>query len=236
MAAYQLIITDVTCYGSLYCVAGWAADGGRMIRPEPPSANMASEPSKFWDARFAGPRRLFAVGNVVTFEARRAPADFPFPHATEDRIVDMTRPRNVLRTLDEMQTASAVAAGVSQTLEAAFDGGLVRAGSGKAYVPAGHAGCSLGAVEVSPEQISFFEDSYQGSRPKLRAELTIAGVDYDLSVPADAVRTRWKAAGLAGLRADLNASHRAHLRVGLSRPFPAMPNQCYAQINGIYFL
>lgn len=236
MAAYQLIITDVTCYGSLYCVAGWAADRGRMLRPEPPSANMASEPSKFWDARFAGAGRLFAVGNVVTFEANRPPADFPFPHATEDRIVDLTRPRNVLRALNETWTARAVAAGVSPTLEAAFDGGLVRAGSGKAYVPAGYVGRSLGAVEVSPEQINFFEDSYQGNKPKLRAELTIAGVDYDLSVPADSVRTRWKAAGLAGLRADLNASRRVHLRVGLSRPFPAMPNQCYAQINGIYFL
>jgi hypothetical protein len=89
---------------------------------------------------------------------------------------------------------------------------------------------------VSPGQIDFFEDTYQGNKPKLRADLTIAAVDYDLSVPADAARTRWKAAGLAGLQADLEASRRVHLRVGLSRPFPAMPNQCYAQINWIYFL
>jgi hypothetical protein len=88
MATYQIVVTDVTCYGSLYCVAGWDLHADCMIRPEPPRANMASEASKFWDGRFAGPGQFFSVGNVVRFDAAPPPANFLFPHATEDRIVD----------------------------------------------------------------------------------------------------------------------------------------------------
>jgi hypothetical protein len=234
MATYELVITDVTCYGSLYCVAGWDRQAGRMIRPEPPGANIASEPSKFWGGQLAGPGRFFAVGNVVRFEAAAPPGNFPFPHATEDRIVDLARPMHVVGAFDLPQTIAAVVAGVSPTLVAAFNGALVRAGSGKAYVPAGHNGPSLGGVDIAAGQIAFFEDAYQGGNPKLRARLTSGGVVYDLSVPADAARTRWKTAGLAALQADQQAAGRIHARVGLSRPFPAMPN--HAQINGIYFL
>jgi hypothetical protein len=99
--------------------------------------------------------------------------------------------------LDLPGTAATVAAGVSPTLAAAFDGALVRAGSGKAYVPAGHRGRSLAAVDIAAAQIEFFEDAYQGGNPKLRARLTIGGVVYDLSVPADAARTRWKTAAVS---------------------------------------
>jgi hypothetical protein len=175
--------------------------------------------------------QIFSVGNVVRVEASPPPPDFPFPHATEDRIVGAGTQMQVLGVLDLPGTAATVAAGVSPTLAAAFDGALVRAGSGKAYVPAGHRGRSLGAVDIAAAQIEFFEDAYQGGNPKLRARLTIGGVVYDLSVPADAARTRWKTGGLAALQADVQAGRRLHVRVGLSRPFPAMPNQCYAQSN-----
>jgi hypothetical protein len=235
MATYEIIITDVTCYGILYCVAGWDLERERMIRPEPPSTS-ASEVSKFWDSRFAGPGRIFSVGKVVRFQARQPPTDFLFPHATEDRIVDPGMDPRVVRELNIEQMIAAAAGSISETLEAAFNDGLVRASSGKAYVPSGYNGPSLGAVEVRADRIVFFEDAYQGGSPKLRARLTIDGTFYDLSVPADVARTRWKAEGLAGLRKDHQKSERVHLRVGLSRPFPAMPNQCYAQINGVYFL
>jgi hypothetical protein len=144
------------------------------------------------------------------------------------------RPMQVLRALNLPGTVAAAAASVSPTLDAAFDGALVRAMSGKAYVPAGHNGRSFGAVEIASDRLVFFEDAYQGGNPKLRAKLTMGGIVYDLSVPADAARTRWKTAGLTTLQADQRASRRIHVRAGLSRPFPAMPNHCYAQINGVY--
>lgn len=236
MATYEILITDVTCYSNLYCVAGWDVQAGRMIRPEPPSANMTYEPSKFWDGQYAGRGRMFAVGNVVRIDANPPPAQFPFPHATEDRIVDTSTTIQVLRALDSPGTVAAVSAGVSPTLEAAFDNALVRPFSGKAYVPAGHKSRSLGAVEIRPNQLQFLENTYNPNKPKLRARVEIGGNLYDLPVTADAANTRWQQNGLAALQGDVQASGRLHVRVGLSRPFAAMPNQCFVQINGVYFL
>jgi len=86
MLSYEIVVTDVTCYGNLYCVAGWDPGRGHMVRPEPPGAN-AAEASKFWDEERAGVGRIFSAGNVVRFAAMPPPSNFPFPHATEDRIL-----------------------------------------------------------------------------------------------------------------------------------------------------
>lgn len=236
MATYEIIVTDVTCYGSLFCVAGWDRVAGGMIRPEPPGASVVSEASRFWDGHFAGSGRLFAVGNIVRFDASPPHANFPFPHATEDRLVDLSTPMTVLEQLTLPQTAQAVVGGISPTLEAAFDGGLFRAPSSKAYVPIGHNGRSLGAIEITPNRLSIHVDSYNPDKPKLRAHVTIGQTAYDLSLTAASARTRWKVDGLEALRADVQASERVHVRVGLSRPFPAMPDHCYSQVNGLYFL
>jgi len=236
MTTHEIVVTDVTCYGQLYCVAGWDRLSDHMIRPEPPGANAKTESSRFWDGRFAGLGKTFSVGNVVRFVAGPALPDFLFPHATEDRIVDLGTPMVVLNQLTPPQIAQAVATGVSATLNAAFDGALVRPSSRKAYVPMGHYGRSLGAIEIAPAEITFFENTFDTNKPKLRARVTSDGNVYDLSVPADATRTRWKVAGLSGLRADVQASNRIHIRVGLSRPFLAKPNDCYSQVNGVLFL
>lgn len=236
MATYEIIVTDVTCYGNLYCVAGWDCRAAAMVRPEPSGANPAVESSRFWDGRFAGPGKLFSVGNVVQFDAAAPPANFPFPHATEDKILMAGTPTAILHQLQLPQVVQAVAGGVSPSLSAAFDGALVRAASEKAYVPSGHVGRSLGAVEVAPGRITLYEDTFNPAKPKLRALINERNARYDLSITADAARSRWKTGGLAALQADLQASGRVHLRLGLSRPFPAMPNQCYAQVNGLYFL
>ena len=116
VATYEIIVTDVTCYGSLYCVAGWDRLTGQMIRPEPPGAKASNEPSRFWNSGYAGPGKTFAVGNVVRVGATGALPDFLFPHATEDRMVDMNTPMNVLQTLDSQGVVAAVAAGVSNSL------------------------------------------------------------------------------------------------------------------------
>jgi hypothetical protein len=233
---YEIVVTDVTCYGSLFCVAGWDRLSDRMIRPEPPGATAKIESSRFWDGQTAGPGKTLSVGNVVRLVAGPALPDFLFPHATEDRIVDLKTPMVVLTQLTPPQVAEAVATGVSATLNAAFDGALVRPASRKAYVPTGHQGRSLGAIEIAPTEITFFENTFDANKPKLRARVTSDGNVFDLSVPADTARTRWKAAGLAGLKADAQASNRIHVRVGLSRPFSAKPNDCYSQVNGVLFL
>jgi hypothetical protein len=236
MPDYEIVVTDVTNYGStLYCVAGWELRHRGMIRPEPPTARAADEPSRFWDMRFAGPGRNFAVGKVLRFEAATPPADFLFPHATEDRIIPRVTNIEVVDELDEVEMIAAAAGSVSRTLEDVFNDGLVRANSGKAYVPMGFEGRSLGAVEMAANRIRFFEQTSERGK-SLRARVTIRDLTYDLSVTADAVRTRWAVAGLAGLQQDQAKADCIHLRVGLARPYAQMNNNCYAQINGVYFL
>lgn len=233
MAVFEIIVTDITCYGTLYCVAGWDHRRRQMIRPEPPTASSSSEASRFWTEHHVGPGRPFSVGNIVRFDASPPPRDFLFPHATEDCLVDLSRPVDILGNLTFLQMARAVARGVSSSLEAAFDGGLVREASGKAHVAGGHFGRSLGAIEIAPGRLQLYVDTY-GDKQRLRSRIRIGNNLYDLSVPADAARTRWKAAGIEALQSDAKASTRIHMRVGLSRPFDDHP--CYAQVNGLYFL
>lgn len=188
-----------------------------------------------WDSTVAGPGKAFDVGNVVGFSASAAPANFPFPHATEDRILDNVGSIHVKQSVALNQVAAVTAAGVSATLEAAFDAGLTRAPSGKAYVQDGHVGRSLGSIEVYPNQLSLFVGTnVYNAKQQLRANLLIGGATYDLSVPADAARSRWKQSGVGAVVADMQASQKIHIRLGLARPFAGNP--CYAQINGLYFL
>ncbi|WP_226635222.1 dual OB domain-containing protein [Novosphingobium profundi] len=235
MPTYELIITDVTCYGPLFCVAGWDLNNGGMIRPEPPGANTFSEASRFWDAQHAGPGKLFAVGNVVRLDAAQPPANFPFPHATEDRIVvagTMTR----IAQMVPAQIVQAVMPGVSSSISRSFGGQLHRANSGKAHVVAGVQVGSLDAVNIQPAAISFYEDNPSPGKRRLRALINEGGVQYDFSVPADTARTRFLTGGVAAVQADVAASRFIHVRLGLCRPFAAMPNSCYAQVNGLHFL
>lgn len=119
---------------------------------------------------------------------------------------------------------------------AVFDGHLTLAQSGKSYVPANIETSSLGAVEIEPQQISFYSDQAENGRQRLRAIIDYEGVEYRFSVPADAATRRFLEAGLTGLEADKNNSDLIHVRLGLSRPFDAQPNSCYTQINGLLFL
>jgi hypothetical protein len=205
-----------------------------MIRPEPTTANSHDEASRFWDSRFAGNGRPFGVGNIVKIDASSPPNTFPFPHATEDRIVTAGNQIQVLGQLATADIVQNVAAGTSPTLDAAFDGGLIREPSRKAYVPKDHNGRSLGALDLAPNNLVFFESQFRDNAPKLRARVTANGILYDLPVTADAARERWKTAGIEALRDDVKGANRLHVRVGLARPFPA--NQCYSQVNGVLIL
>lgn len=234
MPTYEIVVTDVTRYGDLYCVAGWDVLNGVMIRPEPPSANAANEASRFWGSNNAGPNKFFSVGNRVRFDAALPPEAFPFPHATEDRLV-LQQPNTAVlgqHTLEEI--VQIVQMGVSPTLLQVFDGQLVRANSGKAYVPAETNVPSLGAIEVPPGTIQLYEDNPSGNKRRLRAIIQHAGQGYDLSVTADAAKERFLSDGLPALAADIEGAERLHLRVGLARAFNDAP--CYAQVNGIYCL
>lgn len=236
MEEYEIVVTDVTRYGDKYCVAGWDLNRNVMVRPEPPTAMAAAEASRFWSAQAAGPDKFFAVGNVVKFYANGPSVDFQFPHATEDRLVQTQHPSNVVSKLTLAETVAAVGGSVSHSLQAVFGGQLIRAASEKAYVPAGSQTVSLGAIQIAPDKIAFYVEQKDNGKQQLRALVRQGVLDYDLSVTADAAKARWTAGGLQALKDDVMASANLHLRIGLSRPFNAMPNSCYAQINGIFCL
>lgn len=233
MPIYEVIITDVTNYGSLFCVAGWDVTRKTMVRPEPHSAKATEESSRFWDGQWAGPGKFFSIGNIVQFEAALPPGEFPFPHATEDRLWVRATSNAPVGFLTNAEIVARV--GVSLGMQAAFGNGLIRPASGKAYVRKDFIGPSLAALNVSPTNISFFEHTFEEKR-KLRARFTDGSVRYDLPVTADSARARWHSEGLDTLRADLASCSRVHLRLGLSRPFPHRPDECYAQINGLFLL
>lgn len=233
MAAYELFITDITNYGSLFCVAGQTAEG-TMIRPEPPNAVAHYEVSRFWGADVAGTGKFFDVGNVVRFEADPAPAGFPFPHATEDRIIQGNAARTILEQIPYVEWPIRANASTSTSINGAFDGAMVRAPSGKPYVPKDNQGRSLGAIVVPTNRLSFHVNNYDPNKPKLRAYVTEGLTSFDVPVTADIFNRAWKAQGLPALTQALNNFNRAHVRLGLSRPFPARPDECYVQINGIY--
>ncbi|TIX92775.1 hypothetical protein [Rhizobium sp. P44RR-XXIV] len=236
MPTYELVITDVTRYDSRFCVAGWDLQSGGMIRPEPPTMNATAEASRFWTDQHAGPGKFFAIGNIVRFNADAAPAHSPFPHATEDRLYVGGNNAAVLGQMTPQQIAQTVAPGVSVSIIQAFGGHLQRAQSGKAHVAAGQQTSSLDAIEIAPAAITFYEASPKPGKRQLRAVIAQGGMNYDLSVPADAAKAQFLASGIAGLSADVQASQRIHVRLGLCRPFAAMPDSCYAQINGVYCL
>jgi hypothetical protein len=155
---YRVIVTDVTDYGDMHCVAGWDLLTERMVRPEP-------APQSFWPAMYVGPEQIFWPGHVVEFEAD-LPRDQPLPHATEDVVVR----RDTLQRVDRIglgDLASRVADSVNADLETLFAGNLVLAGS-SASVPAGSNCRSLGAIELDRASLQLSEINRDGRR-KLRA-------------------------------------------------------------------
>jgi hypothetical protein len=212
-------------------VAGWDIDRNMMIRPEPPGANASVEFSRFWDSKYVGPGKLFEVGNVVQVELGLPPKDFPFPHATEDRMFLVDQPHGRSGKLTLADVAAAVKAGISANLKASFGEQLVRKTNGKSFVPANAMTNSLDAIEVLPADIHFFE-KIDGNKRKLRALIKQNGIEYDFSVPAEAAKAR----GADGLNSDAKNSSKVHVRLGLSRPMTGDPHSCATQINGVYCL
>jgi hypothetical protein len=79
MAKFRLLVTDVTNYGDLRCVAGWDIDRKKMIRPEP-------HPLGFWQSSAIGPKG-FQRSSIAEFEAQVPSPSTSYPHRTEDRVV-----------------------------------------------------------------------------------------------------------------------------------------------------
>ncbi|WDR00450.1 hypothetical protein PSC71_06715 [Devosia sp. J2-20] len=226
---YRVLVTEVTNYGTLFCVAGWDIGRSEMIRPEPQGSNAHQEASRFWSAEMAGPDRILAVGNIVRFDADSPPATFAYPHATEDRVVTAAGV-TVEAQVSAKKMISAVAGSVSTSLPAMFNG-FQRQANGKAFVPGGTLGSSLGAIELDSSRVKFFVNEFNGSK-KLRVKIQDDVASYDLGVTSDELRSLWRTSGVASLNEMCAQASLVHIRAGLARPFPE--GRCYVQLNGAY--
>jgi len=220
---YRLLVTDITEFGSLRCVAGWDLDRQVMIRPEP-------HPAGFWPATATGARREFAVGNVIEFEGQLPDPATPYPHLTEDRIVCGLVARSTI-TLSAAERTRVLARTLSQSIADIFSGQMQRTGRG-GFVPEGIRSRSLGAIETDPSAVRFWEDT---SKDKKRPRCIISGTggQMDLSVTSLALRELHRKGGIDAVIASLRQASRLHLRIGLARAFSAQPGRCYVQVNGI---
>src|SRR5689334_22758537 len=134
MDTYQLLITEVTNFGDLRCVAGWDLDREKMIRPEP-------HPTGFWQIDKIAPAGKFEVGKTVSFVGTKPNPVTDYPHLTEDRVV--TSQIAVGPVLDAAKKKRALHQAAFDSLDEIFDGKLVVDGL-KAYVPVGTRCRSLG--------------------------------------------------------------------------------------------
>jgi hypothetical protein len=220
----KLVITDLTeMQGGNFCVAGWDAAGGRMVRPLPDGRN--------WTAGLLA-RHAVLPGATVEVHPVGRPEKSRYPHRSEDTLVDRDRICRFEAAPVDWLGEDAPPAGM--TLAAAFDGHLhhtdlrggVRHG---VHVPADLPVHSLGALTLPRSLIRFATD-----HEKLRLMVNDGEARYSLAVSSLALKTAWREGGIDAVPRALPKSHLLHIRVGLARPFGQPPDKCYVMVNGIH--
>lgn len=222
----RVVVTDVTEMGSgWYCVAGWDAAAGRMVRP-------LSAPGKHWGREWIGPLGLWP-GNAADFEDGGTPAISRAPHAREDRLV-VPGSMRILRSGEGAGWLRQVAGSVSASMQAAFGHAVAFEQEGdnrfRPRIAPGTDCPSLGAVVIPAGRLRLFVNA-KGS---LRACLREGGACWYLPVVGHAIRATWRIEGIARAQALLG-SGRLHVRLGLARADAARGiEDCYVMLNGAY--
>lgn len=223
MADYSILITDVTNYGDLRCVAGWDLKRGKMIRPEP-------WPGSFWPSGRINKNEFFR-GAIATFSAFPPTPETDYPHFTEDRVVKGSISSGA--ALSQTDRWKALTDSRAKDLDALFGGNLVYTGS-KAFVARGTKCASLGGIEIDPKGVVIEDYKNQNNKTRLRVWFSNGGQTLAPNLTSSEAHDRYQKKGLKALNDIIANAKRLHLRIGLARGFPAMPDRCYLQINGIY--
>lgn len=224
MAEYKLLVTEITNYGDLRCVAGWDLDRNKMIRPEPHAGG-------FWHSNTVGPVGSFEIGKTVRFEANKPNPETDYPHRTEDRVVVGTvrsgsSPANYRGLLRDAAFAS---------FDELFDRNLVIDGM-KAYVPVGSECRSLGGLIVDAKGVEIESYRNPSGKDRIRLQFRIGGIVLAPNITASEVYASHASGELDALNQNISQASKLLLRVGLARAFDAMPDRCYLQINGLTIL
>jgi hypothetical protein len=224
MQAFRLLITEITEYGDLRCVAGWDLDRRQMIRPEP-------RPAAFWPSRDTGVGKPFHPGNIVCLSASRPVPPTKYPHYNEDHVVEGEV--QLERTLGAAEFSAELSRIETLALDAAF-GPPVEFSNSKAYIRTGTNHPSLLGLRVARPAIQFFDSVDFKGRRRPRCVLTAGGRGVDLSITAVDIRELFRSKGIDAVRNAFDNARDLHIRLGLARGFGQYPERCYMQVNGIY--
>ncbi len=227
MEQFRLLITDLTDYGTLRCVAGWDLDRQKMVRPEP-------HPGGFWEQTLCGEGKPFAPGHIVILEASPPQPKTELPHLNEDKVVkgaiklDKTLSRD--KFLEMLRNVAAVSRATSFAAP-------VEISNSKAFVRTGTDHPSLKGLLIKGNEVSFVEEKYGDKPARARALIDIPHkAPVNLSIAATDLREVFRKQNVAGLSKLFRGKDDLHVRLGLARGFGAFPDRCYMQINGIYRL
>jgi hypothetical protein len=217
----ELLITDVTVmHGGNYCVAGWNAPEGKMIRPLPLGHH--------WSAALLA-KHSVVPGSLIHVQPSGKP-NSAFPHRTEDMPINPDMIRFV--SAGFVDWAGPAAPPTSFTIMDGFSGNVlwnsmwrnIRQG---VYVSERKQCASLAAVMVDRSRVTLREDF-----GKLKAVASDGQDLYKLAVSSRALREAWEQGGLAAAQVALPARERLHVRVGLARTYQGEPVKCYIMLNG----
>jgi hypothetical protein len=218
----EVLITDITVMdGDNYCVAGWSAGEGKMIRPLPSGHH--------WSAGLLA-KHSIAPGSLINVRPTGKP-NGTFPHRTEDTPIN---PEMIqLITAGFADWTGPTAPPAATTIMEGFSGNVlwnsvwqnVRQG---VYVSERKQCASLAAIVVDRPGITLREDF-----GKLKAVVSDGQDRYKLAVSSRVLREAWEQGGLAAAEAVLPARQQLHVRVGLARTYQGEPVKCYMMLNGV---
>ena len=212
MEKFRLLITDLTEYGTLRCVAGWDQDRQKIVRPEP-------HPLGFWEGTACGNGRPFAPGNIiVTFDAVVPNPKTELPHLNEDRVV--RGPIKLEQSLSREKFLEAIRKIPTIDSAAAFNS-PVKVENSKAYVPReGTDHPSLRGLLTKGKTISFVAEKYGDKPARARCLIDVPNErSIDLSIAAADLREIFRKQGIDRLKKLFAEKDDLHIRLGLSSRF-----------------
>lgn len=220
----RLLITEVTDMSAgNFCVAGWDAQQGTMIRPLPNGGNWTTALLARYDLQ---------PGIEMDFVPAGRRHNGTFPHSTEDTVVDMHQISVAGRPVVDWFGPNSPAR--AATVQEAFEGNVKNSSEFRGrlqsiIVPPGTNCRSLWGIEISQRNIELITEF-----DKLKAVIDDGEEQYVLSVSGHALKEVYQAGGVNAATATLPDVDRLHVRLGLARAFPAKPNECFLMVNGIY--
>ena len=219
----ELFITDLTeMGGGNYCVAGWDSANSRMVRPLPNGTNWSS-----------GNIEKFSVqpGAVINFTLANVAHGAAYPHATEDTRVIQAQNLGI----EQVRWTGGQAPHLAATVQEAFQNNIewnsqFQGRRQGVHVAVGANSRSLWGLRIDAGGLRFVEEF-----GKLKAVIDDGDSEYICAVSGAALKTRYRAGGIAALNGELPANAVLHARLGLARAFGSSPDKCYMMLNGLHF-